>query len=134
MPRRLIARWNEFSGVHASIIILLLAVALVIALVFAVSGFTKARGVESQLETERIGKQIADVATCFSSSRTRPRLVVILRGIQTELEPDPRQALGELISEYEKDTPTTQDCVDVAEGFGIDPSPYLRNPPTEAGS
>lgn len=141
MPERLARRWVSFAGRHDELIILALCVALVVALIFAVLGWNKATdaqrrvtSVETQLETERIGKAIADVTTCFNQARVRPRLIKILRGIQVELEPDPRQALGDLIDEYDSDTPSTADCVILARKRGVDPRPYVQNPPSQAGT
>jgi hypothetical protein len=125
---------------HGEAILLLLMAALVIALIFAVLGWNKATDaqkrvttVEAQQEAERLGKNVADVTTCFNAAKRRPGLIVILRGIAVELEPDPRQALNELIDAYGKDTPTTADCVVLARKRGIDPAPYINNPPSEAG-
>lgn len=139
MPARLTRKAMRFIDEHAnSIIFTLFGVMLVVA-VFAAIGWHNARraqerltAVEAIVEAERLGKRIADVSTCFNQSRSRPRLIVILRGIQTELEPDPRQALGELIDEYEDATPSEDDCVRLARKNGIEPKPYLQNPPSEA--
>jgi hypothetical protein len=90
--------------------------------------------VEAQQAAERLGKAVADVTTCFNAAARRPALEVILRGIAAELEPDPRQALTQYIDEYTKDTPTEVDCIKLARKNGIDPKPYIQNPPSEAGN
>jgi hypothetical protein len=113
----------------------------VIALIVAVLGWNKAAEaqrrvttVEAQQAAERLGKAVADVTTCFNAAARRPALEVILRGIAAELEPDPRQALTQYIDEYTKDTPTEVDCIKLARKNGIDPKPYIQNPPSEAGN
>lgn len=126
---------------HANSILFVLLALAVIAGVWAALGWNKARdaqrrltSVEAAQQTELTGKKIADVATCFNQAKNRPRLVVILRGIAVELEPDPRQALNELIDDYEHSTATEADCVALARKNGIDPKPYLKHPPSEAGT
>ena len=140
MTRRLVRRALNFQGRHAQAISLVLSFALCVALIVAVLGWRSARdaqrrltSVELQLTTEKIGKDIADVTTCFNAAKRRPGLIVILQGIAVELEPDPRQALNELIDQYGQDTPTVPDCVALARKRGIDPKPYVDNPPSEAG-
>lgn len=139
MPGRLTRKAMALIDEHAnSIIFVMFAVMLTVA-VFAAIGWHNARNaqrrlntVETTLEAERLGKRIADVSTCFNQAHSRPRLIVILRGIQTELAPDPRQALGDLIDEYEGSTPTETECARLARRKGIDPMPYLNDPPSEA--
>ena len=133
MPERVYRKAEHYVEDHPFEVIMLLLVALVVALIFAISGYTKARNVENTLQAERLGKAIADVTTCFNSAERRPQLEVILRGIASELQPDPRAALNGYIDDYTKNTPTRDDCVELAESHGIDPQPYLNNPPSEAG-
>jgi len=134
-------RFLSWMGKHDEAIMLTLTAALVIALIFAVLGWNKAvnaqervTSVETQLATEKLGKAIADVTTCFNQAMNRPRLLTILRGISVELEPDPRQQLSGLIDDYERDTPTNVDCIKLSRKTGIDPKPYINNPPSEAGN
>lgn len=132
MPDRVLRNTLRFIDRWHSPILLMLGVALIIALIFAISGYTKAESAHEALAAERLGKHIADVTTCFNQAQSRPRLILILRGIQAEVEPDPRQALAELIDEYERSTPSRADCSRLARELGIDPAPYLRNPPSQA--
>jgi len=137
MPRRIVQKVGEY---HAPILLLLLAATVVIS-IFSAIGWSRAKDAQKRLtsveETQRaeaLGKKIADVTTCFNQSKNRPKLIVILQGIAVELEPDPRQALNDLISEYEAGTPSPADCIALARKNGIDPKPYLKNPPSEAGN
>jgi lipopolysaccharide biosynthesis regulator YciM len=123
------------------VLLLLLLATTVIISIFAAVGWNKARDTQRRLTTveaeqnaERLGKQIADVTTCFNQAKNRPRLTLILRGIAVELEADPRQALNELIDDYEASTPATTDCIALARKNHIDPGPYLKHPPSEAGN
>jgi hypothetical protein len=141
MPKRLVRRPLNFVDRNANAILFGLSVLMVFTAIFAAIGWDKARNsqrrltsVETTIAAERLGKQIADVTTCFNASRNRPRLILILRGISVELEPDPRQALNSLIDDYESSTPSTGDCIELARKNGIDPRPYLKNPPSDAGN
>ena len=140
MPRRIHRKATAFIDEHANTILFLLSFLMVITAIFAAIGWNQARtaqrrltNVEAIQQAELLGKNIADVTTCFNAAKNRPRLIVILRGISVELEPDPRQALGDLIDEYEMTTPATADCVALARKSGVDPKPYLKNPPSDAG-
>jgi len=126
---------------HANAIIFLLLVVSLLATVWAMLGWSAARNaqhrltsVEARNQAEDLGKQVADVTTCFNQAKNRPRLVIILRGISVELEPLPRDQLQSLIDDYSKDTPTVVRCVALARKYKIDPEPYLKNPPSEAGN
>jgi len=139
MPQRVLRRALEFQGRHAKAISLLLSVALSIALLFAFLGWRTAVNaqdrvniLEARAVAEDVGKGIADVTTCFNAAQRRPGLLTILRGIAVELDPDPRQAMNELIDRYGRDTPTEQDCIALARERDIDPAPYIKNPPSEA--
>jgi len=141
MPKRLVRAPLNWLDRHANVVLFGLSVLMVLAAIFAAIGWNKARDaqrrlttVESSLAAEKLGKQIADVTTCFNQAKSRPRLIVILRGISVELEPDPRQALNNLIDDYERGTPSVVECVVLARKNGIDPKPYLNNPPSEAGN
>lgn len=136
MTARATRRAVDIIDEHANSIIFVMFAVMLITAVFAAIGWDKARKaemrvttVEANLAAEQLGKRIADVSTCFLQAHTRPRLVVILRGISLELENDPRQALLELIDEYEAETPTRKSCAELAREKGINPRPYLRNPP-----
>ena len=126
---------------HANLVIFVLLVVSLVATVWAMLGWSAARNaqhrlgtVEARNQAEDLGKQVADVTTCFNQARNRPRLVIILRGISVELEPLPRDQLQSLIDEYSKDTPTVVQCVALARKYKIDPEPYLKNPPSQAGN
>lgn len=142
MPyRRAIRKSLSLIGKHDSAILFVLLIVTLFLSVFAAVGWVKARDAQHRLNTveatqkaELLGKHIADVTTCFNASKNRPRLITILRGIAVELEPDPRQQLYELLDEYEATTPTVVDCVALARKYGIDPKPYVQNPPSAAGS
>ena len=141
MPDRIVRRYLEWSGDHDEIIKGVLLVALLLMTMVAFLGWNSARNaqqrvtsVETQLAAEQVGKAIADVTTCFNSADRRPQLETILRGIASELQPDPRAALNGYIDQYTKNTPTREDCVKLAEKNGLDPQPYLNNPPSEAGN
>lgn len=141
MSRRVLRGLMVKVGEHANPLLLLLLVVTIGVSIFAAAGWNKARDaqrrvntVEAEQQAERLGKQIADVTTCFNQAKGRPRLIVILRGIAIELESDPRQALNELIDEYDAATPSQIDCIKLARKNGIDPKPYLKNPPSEAGN
>lgn len=142
MPHRRIVRpWLEFVGKHDTVILFLLLVVTVFLAVFAAIGWNKARNAQRRLTTveatqaaEVLGKKIADTTSCFNRAYGRPGLIIVLRGIAVKLDPDPRQAVLELIDRYERDTPSVGDCVTLARKNGIDPKPYLRNPPSEAGN
>ena len=141
MHKQLARRWAEFASRNAALMLFLMSAALVIALIVAVLGWNKAveaqrrvTTVEAQQAAERLGKAVADVTTCFNAAARRPALVQILRGIAVELEPDPRQALNGFIDDYDRDTPTEVDCIKLARQKGIDPRPYIQNPPSEAGN
>lgn len=142
MSRRLARRALAFQGRHTQAIVTLLSVALVIALVVAVLGWNEARqaqkrvtSVETQLETERIGKNIADVTTCFNRAYGRPALVTIFRVIAgVAADTTDRAVISEAIADYNRDTPTEMDCVRLARERGIDPKPYIKDPPLKAGN
>lgn len=141
MIGRIHRRSVAFLDKHANTILFLLSCVMILTAIFAAIGWNKARTAQRRLTTveatqaaEKLGKQIADVTTCFNAAKNRPRLILILRGISVELEPDPRQALNGLIDEYEMTTPAVADCVALARKNGVDPKPYLKNPPSEAGS
>jgi len=126
---------------HANTILFVLLVVSLIAAIWAALGWNKARdaqrrltSVEATQKAEVLGKQIADVTTCFNQARNRPRLTIILRGIAVELEPLPQEQLQKLLDDYSRDTPARADCVVLARKYGIDPKPYVQNPPTEAGN
>jgi hypothetical protein len=123
----------QWVGKHAVGIMLLLMFVALAALLVAVQGWRTATSTREQLQAEKLGKVIADVTSCFNAADRRPQLELILRGIAAEIEPDPRQALTTYIDDYTRNTPDRQDCVALAEKNGIDPKPYLKNPPSEAG-
>lgn len=141
MPDRVVRKGVDFIDKHATLLIFIMLVTMLLTAIFASVGWNQARQAQNRLNSveetqraEKLGKQIADVTTCFNRARNTPRFIVILRGLALELEPDPRQAVNELISEYEQDVPSKADCVALAKKNGIDPRPYLKNPPSEAGN
>lgn len=135
MPhRRAARRMMVWMDKHARGIMLGLMFVALISLLVAVSGWRKATDAQQKLEAERVGKAIADITSCFNAADRRPQLELILRGIAAELEPDPRQALTTYIDQYTKNTPTRADCVALAVKHHIDPGPYIKNPPSEAGN
>ena len=78
MTRRLVRRALNFQGRHAQAISLVLSFALCVALIVAVLGWRSARdaqrrltSVELQLTTEKIGKDIADVALVLDGRTQR---------------------------------------------------------------
>jgi hypothetical protein len=126
---------------HANSILFVMFVVMMIAATFAAIGWNKARDAQRRLTSveavqrqEELGKRVADVTTCFNQAYGRPRLIVILRGIAVELEPDPRAAIQEIIDEYESTTPTEAACVKLARRHRINPGPYLKHPPARAGA
>lgn len=141
MPRTL-ERLLAFQERHAQKILFVLAVALCVALVIAVLGWNEARqaqqrvtSVETQLETQRIGKNIADVTTCFNRAYGRPALSTVLRTIAgVAASSDDRAIINGAIRAYNEDTPSVVDCTVLARQRGIDPKPYIKDPPTEAGN
>ena len=135
MARRIVQRWFSFADRHYRILFLVMAVALVIALIFAVSGFNKARSVEQDLAAERVGKAIADVTTCFNRANARPQLVRVLRALANAVDDQAdRLDVHDFVDQYEEQTPTRDECAATAAEMGIDPAPYLENPPSEAGN
>lgn len=141
MPKRLLRQTLTFVDEHANVILFLLSCAMVLTAIFAAIGWDHARNAQRRLTTvetkqrdEEIGKKIADVTSCFTRAKGRPQLILILRGIAVKLDPDPRHAVLELIDTYEHQTPSVADCVVLARKNGIDPKPYLKNPPSEAGN
>lgn len=141
MPKRLIRKALLVVDKHANMIIFLLAFGMLLVAVFAAVGWHNARNAQTRLTTveekqqaEELGKNIADVTSCFNRAKSRPGLVVILRGIAVKLDPNPRAATLKLIDSYEQNTPTVDDCVRLARKRNIDPKPYLRNPPSQAGT
>jgi uncharacterized protein HemX len=134
MPYRAYRRAEDYVGRHSSQVILLLLVALVIALIFAVSGYNKARNVEQDLQAEKLGKAIADVTTCFNRANARPQLVRVLRALANAVDDQAdRLDVHDFVDQYEEETPTREECAATAVEMGIDPAPYLENPPSEAG-
>ena len=134
MPKRAVRQWFLLVDRYHKPLMFLMMLALIFALIVAVLGWNTARNVENQLQAERIGKAIADVTTCFNSADRRPQLETILRGIASELQPDPRAALNGYIDNYTANTPSRDDCAKLAESMSIDPAPYLSDPPSEAGN
>lgn len=140
MPSRATRKAMDLIDEHANSIIFVMFAVMLVTAIFAAIGWNQARDAQRRLTTieaerraERVGKDVADVTTCFNAARNRPRLIIILRGISVELEPDPRQALNELIDQYGSDTPTLARCARLARERGIDPRPYIRNPPPGTG-
>lgn len=141
MPARITRRAMLVIDEHANTIIFLMFAVMLVTAIFAAIGWNKARGaerrvtvIEAERAAEAVGKNIADVTTCFNAARNRPRLILILRGIAVELEPDPRAAIQDFIDEYGSDTPTIASCSKLATDRGIDPRPYVQNPPSSAGT
>jgi len=91
--------------------------------------------VEVQLEAERVGKNIADVTTCYNRAYGRPALSVVLGVIAgVAADADSRAIIMESINRYNRDTPTLAACERLAMERDIDPTPYIRNPPSKAGN
>lgn len=141
MPKRVARKGLLFVDEHANLIISVMFFAMLVVAIFAAVGWNNAHQAQERLNTveanqqaEKLGKQIADVATCFNQAKNRPRLIVILRGISVNLRMEPRRALLDLINEYEARTAKVSDCVALARKNGINPKPYLKNPPSEAGN
>ena len=133
MPHRVAYNW---IGRHSNIIITgLLLVAFGLA-IFAGDGYRRARdaqrrvnAIELERAQEEIGKRVADVATCFNRARSRPQLILVLRGIAGQLQDgDARRAALAVVMEYENDTPSRADCIALAKKQGVDPDPYLDEP------
>jgi uncharacterized membrane protein len=131
-----------FASRNASLLLFLMSGILVVALVVAVLGWNKAKtaqqrvtAVEVQLEAERVGKNIADVTTCFNRAYGRPALSAVLRTIAgVTIDSTDRTIINRAIEKYNRDTPTVDACRALAVERNIDPTPYINNPPTEAGN
>lgn len=154
MPKRIILipgrSLLSFVDRYQQLVTAVLLFALLVALGFAVAGWTAARNAEqrvnsaeervNKLEVERAAeraaneqsKKIAQVATCFAAAKSRPLLTTILRALASgEHDPTVRAAYNALISNFEnastpgiKGSPTASKCTDLAESFDIDPKPY----------
>lgn len=81
---------------------------------------------------ESAGKT-AEVATCYSQARGRPALIIILRGIATKLDPDPRDATNDFIDRYQAQTPTVHQCDMLAVRRGLDPKNFPAPNVTRGG-
>jgi len=131
-PRRVVS----WVGRRANVIITgLLLLSLGLAIV-AISGWVKADAaqrkinlIEFQRQQEAIGKRVADVATCFNRARSRPQLVIVLRGIAAQLpDGDSRRAAQQVVMDYEKQTPGRADCIALAKKLDVDWKPYVEEP------
>ena len=133
MPHRRIIDW---VGKRANILITgLLLLSLGLAIV-AISGYSKAANAQDRLNVlaveraqEEVGKRVADVATCFNRARSRPQLILVLRGIAGQLaDGDARRAALSVVTAYENDTPSRADCIALAKKLEVDAKPYLEQP------
>lgn len=84
----------------------------------------------TRLAAIETGTKIGQIATCYASARARPNLIIILRGIASKLDPDPRDATNDLVDQYEANTPTTDECNRRARAAGLDPRDF---PPVSRG-
>jgi len=133
MPHR---RAQEWVGRHRDLIITTLLIVAFGLAIFAGDGYRRARNAQQRvnaIELERaqeaIGKRVADVATCFNRARSRPQLILVLRGIAGGLsDGDARRAALQIVMEYESSTPGRADCIALARKLDVDPSPYLEDP------
>jgi hypothetical protein len=147
MPKRLVripARaWASAVASHPQAVLGVLTFALVIALGFAVAGWSAARNAEQRVSRVELlraadiaaaeqGRKISQVVTCFNAAKGRPPLTTILRALASrELDPAVRAAFEVLITSYEtastpgiEGQPTEDKCIALAKKLGIDPSPY----------
>jgi hypothetical protein len=142
MPKRLLLipgqRLLSFVDRHQKVIMACLMFALLIALGFAVAGWTAARNAEQRVsKLELTAKQtaaVAQVATCFSAARSRPPLTTILRALASgEHDPAVRAAYDQLITDYSTSPtpgingePTIERCTALADKLDVDPSSYIH--------
>lgn len=130
-----------------TIILILLAVVLVLAIwgwSKAANAQTRVNSLELQRQAEEVanaqGKKIGDVVTCFSTARTRPVVIHILRTINSSEEnPIQRLRVAELIGEYASATvpgvkgkPNRIKCIALAKRLGINYTTYDFDPRTGA--
>jgi hypothetical protein len=108
------------------------ALGLVVA-ALSVIGFVlqrQLRDARERVAAIETGTKIGEVATCFAAARTRPQLIVILRGMAVKLDPDPRDATLNFIDAYERQTPTLPECAKRAREARLDPRDF---PPVNRG-
>lgn len=147
MPQRIVKipakRLMHWMSDHQQATLGILSFALVIALAFAVAGWTAARNAEqrvTKIEVESAaehaatmqGEKISKVVSCFNAASTRPLLTTVLRAMAAR-EPDAvvRTAINLLISNYErsavigvKGQPTEEKCRTLARKLGVKSTPY----------
>lgn len=135
MPKRLVVRPLKWAGRYAAPIILLLLVLSTVMTIVAASGYTKARDAQRRVNrvelarlTEKKAADVDRVATCFRTVQVRPQIIEIFTAIANQQEFGAKEAITELIMEYDRTTPTEAKCIEIANSLGIDPSLYL-NPP-----
>jgi hypothetical protein len=148
MPKRIVLiparRFIRLVNDHQNFVIAILMFALLIALGFAVAGWTAARNAERSVtsledvlaKTQSVAQKtqnVAQVATCFSAARSRPLLTTILSALASgEHDPAVRAAYDQLIGSYATaptpgilGEPTIERCTRLAKRLHVDPTPYL---------
>ena len=141
MPKRIVLiparRFIGFVNHHQNFVIAILMFALLVALGFAVAGWTAARNAERRVTSLEIAlantQNVAQVATCFSAARSRPLLTTILSALASgEHDPAVRAAYDQLIGSYAtaptpgiQGEPTIERCTRLAKRLHVDPTPYL---------
>lgn len=105
------------------------AVLALIVVVLSIIGFSlrqKVTNLERDARAEKLATSTAEVATCYAAARGRPRLIIILRLLQTTAERDvvAQAAIRETIDEYQMATPTVLECDKRAIEAGFRPEDF----------